>query len=84
MKAPFICPTCGDVWQPKDGNEGKDKGGPEDRPYHVHHYNRSPFSPPDIRDFPCPFPNSHSPAYGHINRHSQYLAAELGPAALVC
>ncbi len=25
LKAPFVCPTCGDVWQPKDGNEGKDK-----------------------------------------------------------
>ena len=24
MKAPFVCPICGDVWQPHVGNEGKD------------------------------------------------------------
>ena len=23
LKTPFICPTCGDVWQPKDANKGK-------------------------------------------------------------
>jgi len=22
-KAPFVCPICGDVWQPQVGNEGK-------------------------------------------------------------
>ena len=24
MKTPFICPICGDVWQPQVGYEGKD------------------------------------------------------------
>ncbi len=24
-KSPFECPICGEVWQPKNGNEGKER-----------------------------------------------------------
>ena len=23
--SPYVCPICGEVWQPKDGNKGKDR-----------------------------------------------------------